>query len=815
MAVADNIIFEVIQPKNYTDTLNNYVGQDTSAGLIPANSSGDTCYIASSGSNSNAGNYSAPVQTVSHANDVCQSSGLTKLCLIDNSYYTEGYIKLSTGITDVFAYQDALPSFYLASSTLPSTHIETLSSINRRLYNEYNDELYAACSSGSAQLIYHTSDGEIWSSIHDNGGDNYISKTSTITTTLAGAYFGNDNGQIIKFTASTSSGVSYNQAGESINGICEFNSYLWAVSSGTSQKLLRSADGATFSDMSASFPSDVSGQDIKDCIEYDDELIIAFENSILSTTNGTSFTVEKNFDIGSFEIEKLFVFDNTLYFTANNAGVYKTVDLTTYSKIFAGNVKQIESNNNLYIITESGICYRSTDGTAFNTYATLTTSEIYLGVYKGLIYAGDKRFNSYFLKARSDVTFTGLKFETSILDYAIYTDGKNLTTRYSTIDGFSNYGIYKTANYTSSGVICQDSYGGVRSSGTALYRDCVFHTITEKAVHDTSTNLTVNHCTFFDCKYGLYLDEPTTNSIKNSIFYYCHENAIESNLTLTMDYCVYSRAGLGTTVTATNSIKANPIFESTAENNVDLNIKTIETGYEVLNSPCKEAGDDGKNIGAYDVSYTEADRTAIQIELTSIPTTFQFDDIRTDYNGEFSISGNPLIKFDNVRRSFIFTWDSNTYIKETDIYKYWRLFNMHSTFWYKPANATGYADNTGTGIFSSGIISNYPEAQLALDIKNNNYDVIVMQDNTQSWEIAKWRGWYVTSSGIDMKVLYNTSNTLILDHSSVLSSGSYTIEKIKGRFDGNSQKQIQQLYDGFKESQIINNVQLSFVEASE
>jgi len=811
MAIAEKITLELIQDKDYDFTELNAVGQTTHSSRTLPGTTG-TCYVSKSGSDSNSGLVGNPVLTLAKANSLVASSGFTKICLNSDGIWTET-VNASSNLTDLYSGEGYSPQIAFIGNTIGSDFIESLSNIDRKIFQEYNGNFYQVYSSGLTNLdkICYSS-GSVFPEIYDNSGNNFLCSAKSDITAIAGAYFGNDNGKIVRFMSPVSSGIPYNSAGEEIRGLSEYNGYMYAASSGVTQKLIRTADGVTFSSVTTNFGDLALGvQSVRAIAEFDNKLVVAFDYTVLSSNDGATFTSQKTFDYGQFTAKKLIEFKDYLYICGSAGGVWRTNDLASWTKVLDGTVEEITINEHLYVITTAGKFYRSKDGTTFTNIYDAVSANAYIGVFNGLLYMGDTRYNAYLLKLNSSVTINNICFNTNLLDYAVYGNNQNLTLKWVTGYGFENYIFYLCSAFIAYNASFYSSWHGCYNSSTLDIQNSLFYDIDEKAVYSETTNISFVHNTLYDVNYGLYLTGVIiSQNVKDNIFYFCKEYGIYTTYYVTLYFSAYSRAKFSNVILA-SSLNVNPLFVSTDSNNFKL--KTVERGFEILQSPCKEAASDDKDMGCYDVSYTALDKEAIEIELDSLPSKFSINDVRHEFNSTKAISGNRVIQFMKVCRTFDFSWDTDKYVSKTLLYKFLEIFNHQCALWYKPSKQAGYIDGSGTCIASVSSIKNFPRAMLYLKIKNPNYQIAILTDDTQNWEIGKWRGWTVTFDGQDYRILYNDGQNLFLD-TTATGAGNYKIEKIKVRIDGESLKGQATFYDGLQGTHAINGFAISFVEVT-
>jgi hypothetical protein len=143
------------------------------------------------------------------------------------------------------------------------------------------------------------------------------------------------------------------------------------------------------------------------------------------------------------------------------------------------------------------------------------------------------------------------------------------------------------------------SYGGNTLEENLIYNNTLF------GIWSDYTGQAFNHNTFFNNQYGLYLESNSGSiSIKNCIFYQNSLYGIFSEVSVILTYCCIKNNSYNDNVDVSDGSNKidNPMFISTVSGSEDLHVMTVEQDY-IVNSVCKEAADDGYDIGAYLVDY--------------------------------------------------------------------------------------------------------------------------------------------------------------------------------------------------------------------
>ena len=234
---------------------------------------------------------------------------------------------------------------------------------------------------------------------------------------------------------------------------------------------------------------------------------------------------------------------------------------------------------------------------------------------------------------------TSMGFDPSNAGYTLQIDAANVTVDGIIFDGDPNFevGIYCTTNATGS-IADHCSFTGLGLGGAYPYvggqvLNCSFATngngvllypygIT--ATHNVgnacggalflnfASNTDIENNTAYGCLYGQYDAVGVTGGISNNNIYSnsgAYDYAGDQQLTYTDAFTLDpSRSGS----LDSHSLTTNPLLANPAAG--DLTLKSIAGGY-LYESPCIKAGSDGKDMGSYDVTYTEPQTDSIIIDF--------------------------------------------------------------------------------------------------------------------------------------------------------------------------------------------------------
>lgn len=166
--------------------------------------------------------------------------------------------------------------------------------------------------------------------------------------------------------------------------------------------------------------------------------------------------------------------------------------------------------------------------------------------------------------------------------------------------------------------IIQGGYRGIHRVNLPLIHWCLFYGIEKEAVWQYGATLNQKNLTIYDCGTGLYIEQAiTTNTnFKNMVFRNCTQNGTSLLTALTLTYSLSDTdlywSGI-TLDTATCIIGLKALFQDVLA--FDFVLRHLQDGYPV-ESPGLLAGSDSKDMGAYDVTFTD---NTLSWESTTFP----------------------------------------------------------------------------------------------------------------------------------------------------------------------------------------------------
>lgn len=191
-------------------------------------------------------------------------------------------------------------------------------------------------------------------------------------------------------------------------------------------------------------------------------------------------------------------------------------------------------------------------------------------------------------------------------------------------------------NMNNNGQALALTYGGNKITKCIFYKNSKINIWVDQSGH------TINHCVIFQAENGLYVDSNGGGIIcKNSIIDQNSLYGIYSEISMNITYCCITDA-ITSNVDMSGNIVDNPLFINTTDDNENFHLKTIEQSYNIESS-CKEAADDGYDIGAWLVDYGIVEDSWEKYTVEFNPRTLddlysrkgglQFEDGQGDYSG--------------------------------------------------------------------------------------------------------------------------------------------------------------------------------------
>jgi hypothetical protein len=390
---------------------------------------------------------------------------------------------------------------------------------------------------------------------------------------------------------------------------------------------------------------------------------IYFENQAFLDFSAVDFDnnifTDKNKAVDNDNITYTAIFENNCFY--NNT--IDTEGLVTNTNPINQDPLLIDKKNGFFGIKPKSPCYRAgndNDDVGIKT-RIIEINESNIEINGFNIDGQNAYTNGLFIADSVNHTGLNLKWNTftdfigSIVD--LYDDDTDLDSNILNC-------IFKNSGY---GV-------GLRTGGN-LIQECLIYKNKEQGIYFNGLNDTINHNVIFGNNDGLYFDTGSNPLIiKNNII---TENAIGifSEIVITSTIIKYNDISFNSVsaivnITDSTNINANPLFINTIDiGSEDFNIKTKETnildsdgniiGQYTIDSPCKNAADDGFDMGAYKVDREKTKDWFSHFQLYNNP--FELNPDTTLKGGiDFENSeGSPFKLGKSHKWVFPFIWDEN------------------------------------------------------------------------------------------------------------------------------------------------------------
>lgn len=576
-----------------TPTITDGCGARVTREVVHDGNNSDTAYVSKTGNDTTGnGNYQNPYLTYTQANT--SIGGRTYINIMDSETYSEAALSITGGITIEPIYGQ-IPTFqYLSGSYILNLH-HVNSCVQGIIFDGLVNYIYLL--DIDAILTKNINNNNFINTTHyciylNEDSSNLISK-NRFTNFYRGIYFYVNSfttaPSITKnyFYTSIASGGCISFSGQSMAGNVtgEINNNVFDISNGHCINLSSNNANMTY-DVNINNNLFYSRYTPGYTTSYGLRL---YEQPARSITfiGDVNYNIFYNLAIG---IE--YYCDVTINYTCFYNNAVDTVNhgsILTNNNPITTNPKIIDITNYYYGISSDSSCYK-TNG-----------SEADVGVIIGNI-----------LISSNTVTINGFIFDGQTFCHnAIYktgaTDYTALTVKWCTIKDYVGIAIDDYSGATTTSTITNnliysngDGSKHPQSENTITY-NCYYNNIAYNLYFDYTQ--TVNHNVFYGGQYGLYTGANASASIiKNSIFDYNSLYSIYAAATIGIYYSCITGAinSFVTIIPATTyyNITDNPIFVSVNSGSEDFNIKTLELGY-VIDSTCKDAADDGYDIGAY------------------------------------------------------------------------------------------------------------------------------------------------------------------------------------------------------------------------
>jgi hypothetical protein len=299
------------------------------------------------------------------------------------------------------------------------------------------------------------------------------------------------------------------------------------------------------------------------------------------------------------------------------------------------------------------------------------------------------------------------------------------------------------------------AYGGNTVQENLIYNNSIFGIWTDWTIQEFIHNV------FYGNQYGIYLESNSAGiTIRDCIFDQNSSYGIYSEVALVITYCdILDAVNSNVNITAASNLTDNPLFVNTNEGAEDFHIKTIEGGY-VSDSACKESASDGKDIGAFDVSYSVANDYWKLYELAYNPKVMDFGN-RPKGAVQFTDAEGGLDNWAKAhKRVFGLAFGQNQYTTEVLRNKL-KLFSVDMM-----------RKRENTYVDSQTIFRVHFQPTTYLESGTGTVDGTgkTIQDITQDWTENKFKGWHVGvqyTSGVGTGTLAAVARTLTVNPSPV------------------------------------------------
>jgi hypothetical protein len=237
-------------------------------------------------------------------------------------------------------------------------------------------------------------------------------------------------------------------------------------------------------------------------------------------------------------------------------------------------------------------------------------SETFSGAYRSDS-GGDNigKKNGLFNIDNNNINFIGIIFDgQNQWNNAFYQKGtlnyNSFSLKYCDVINFIDTSIDIKSGAATTSLInnCYGYNNGIFYKSTNGFNDFNNNILYENYKAGLYLNRNINeiiHNTFFNTNIAIYLESLSAGVIiKNNITHF-NTYGIYSEVTAEVDYnCITDN--VKNIIFGENVIEDDPLFINIASKPYNFNLITTEGG-DIADSPCKNAGDDGKDLGAYEV----------------------------------------------------------------------------------------------------------------------------------------------------------------------------------------------------------------------
>lgn len=486
-------------------------------------------------------------------------------------------------------------------------------------------------------------------------------------------------------------------------------------------------------------------------------------------------------------------------------------DWTIDASCFTTDPQFVDEDNNNFALSPDSPCYRS--GTSsYDIGAILRMVEInndYVE-FNGIIFDGNNYANN------------GIY----ILDNAHHLQCELKWCNVKNCNGIAN-DIYDTGNsyYYIRNSIVADNGSGVRfAQGNNTISQSLIYNNTNYGIYSYES-LTIDHSVVANNNIGMYLMSDTSLTMTNSITAENMEYGIYANVAVAPTYsCIYDGYNSYVDVSASSNVPSSPLF--TDSENDDYTLKSEEDGYSI-GSACIDAGDDGKDIGAYDVNREIEDDSWKKYTLEHAPRSMAEKTILSNSSTHEDIYGNVTSYYDDDKLVFPLEWSDNSMTSATQRkkIKYFQTLipsrkngkkTSECEFRIHPLPTT-YNGTGTTGVVDASELTLTDSSKEWVENEKKGWHVTIKFDEgtetgtitastkkiqvspSPSWTDDEWIGYYFHYNGYYYYIIDNDADELTLsDTNSTLSDASNVSWEITKQFrvESNTETELTLIDDG-------------------
>jgi hypothetical protein len=287
--------------------------------------------------------------------------------------------------------------------------------------------------------------------------------------------------------------------------------------------------------------------------------------------------------------------------------------------------------------------------------------------------------NKLLLIAGNDTTTNGITFDGGGWYGSAITSNSTVTgktLKWNTIKNFKGnsveeYGAGGTASIIQNNNLNNNANGiGIVSTGNTITNNILYSNSNLAFYFKNRPNTIKNNSFYLN---GTHFEVGTGGGgfvLTNSIFSESVSgNDIVSAVSVTVTNCCITSNSSDSVITSSSTNTTNtPLYINTNTGSEDFNIKTIEGGYS-FDSPCKDAGDDGNDMGAYSISRDIASFSWKKFLFNFNPRTMNeaYNPIKP--SSIIDALGSKMNYAASHKRVFPFIWANNSATNEEQLYK--------------------------------------------------------------------------------------------------------------------------------------------------